>query len=170
MNIDEMLESVRVLPEGDYAECGVWQGAMAEEIATGMNPQADLFLFDSFKGHAAPTEFDNAVVHPQGRYADTSFAEIDAKFPHAFIIAGYLEDVDSFHAAKDRLFRFVHIDIDHYIPTKAACEFFKTRMVQGGIIRFDDYEHFETPGATKAVDEIFGRENILPGDYRWISN
>jgi hypothetical protein len=57
------------------------------------------------------------------------------------------------------------MDLDHYLPTLAACAFFKERMVPGGIIRFDDYNHGETPGATKAIDEVFA--NILSNDYRW---
>lgn len=59
--------------------------------------------------------------------------------------------------------RFVRIDMDHYLPTKFACEFFKERMEPGGIIEFDDYHHVECPGATKAIDEVFGRENIKEG-------
>lgn len=164
MNIFEMLEAVKNLPEGDYAECGVWKGWMAEKIAAGMNG-GRLWLFDSFRGHAKPCEFDDAVNHPEGRYADTSEEEIRAKFPSATVVSGFIPYSLGF--VWDERFRFVHIDVDHYLPTKGACEFFKSRMVPGGIIRFDDYNFDETPGATKAVDEVFGKDNILANDYRW---
>ena len=165
MNIFEMLEAVKELREGDYAECGVYQGFMAEKIAAGMNGIGTLWLFDSFVGHAEPSEFDDPIKHPKGRYADTSPDEIKMKCPKAVIVKGFIPE--TLCLVNSGKFRFVHIDLDHYLPTKAACEFFKPRMVAGGIIRFDDYSHGETPGATKAIDEVFGRDNILSEDYRW---
>jgi O-methyltransferase len=168
MNIFEMLDAVRDLPDGDYAECGVWQAWMARKISAGMNPDARLYLLDSFEGHAEPTEFDDAIHHPKGRYSNTSIGLVAEAVPGATILAGFIPE--TFEAIEGCQFRFVHIDVDHYLPTKAACEFFKTRMVAGGIIRFDDYMAGECPGATLAVDEVFGRENILPADYRWIKS
>lgn len=168
MNIFEMLEAVKEFSEGDYAECGVWQGFMAEHIANGMNPKFKLWLFDSFKGHAEPSEFDNAKEHPKGRYADTSIKDVLQRLPAGIVyspVIGYIPE--TFACVNGQKFRFVHIDLDHYLPTKAACEFFKARMVPGGIIRFDDYMAGECPGSTKAVDEVFGRDNILEADYRW---
>ena len=167
MNIYEMLDAVRDLPAGDYAECGVWQGWMAEKISAGMNPYARLFLFDTFTGHGEPCRFDDAEKHPQGRYADTNWETVQKRIPKANLVIGDIRD--NLDWAMDRKFRFVHIDLDHYEPTKCAAEFFKSRMVPGGIIRFDDYNHVETPGATKAVDEVFGKGKIIPNDYRWVN-
>jgi O-methyltransferase len=169
MNIDEMLEAVRGLPEGDYAECGVYKGASAARIAARMNPGSFLLLFDSFQGHAEPSEFDDASHHPKGRYSDTSLGELQALLPKAVIVDGFLSETLRSDRFQDTKFRFVHIDMDHYLPTKLACEFFKPRMVSGGVIRFDDYLVTECPGATKGIDEVFGRESILLGDARWVS-
>jgi len=169
MNIYEMLEAVKDL-SGDYCECGVWKGSMAEKIAKGMPYDARLWLFDSFKGHAEPSEFDDKEKHPRGRYSDTSLADVMNRLPSGIIylpVIGYIPE--TFNQVNGEKFRFVHIDVDHYWPTRAACEFFSRRMVSGGIIRFDDYGFSECPGATKAVDEIFGKENIIEGDYRWIA-
>lgn len=168
MNISEMLDKVKELPEGDYAECGVWKGFMAAQIAKQVPGDSVFWLFDSFKGHAKPCEFDDAEKHPQGRYADTSLQEVLDAVPIGTVyrfIPGWIPE--TLESARNKKFRFVHIDLDHYLPTKGACEFFKSRMVPGGIIRFDDYNHGETPGATKAVDEVFGPDNILPNDSRW---
>lgn len=162
-----MLEAVKGLPSGDYAECGVWQAYMAKIINAGMNREATLYLLDSFQGHAAPTEFDDAREHPQGRYANTSVEMVSSLVPGATVLAGYIPE--TFERIKECTFRFVHIDVDHYLPTKAACEFFWPRMVTGGIIRFDDYKDSGCPGATRAVNEVFGAENIQTGDYRWVS-
>lgn len=141
----------------NIAEVGVWKGDGARQMAVHW-PDARLWLFDSFEGHAEPCEFDDAKAHPRGRYADTSVEEIRRRYPNAFIQRGYLPTV--LNIVHDEIFRFVRIDVDHYWPTRWAAEFFKDRMEPGGIIEFDDYRHGECPGATKAIDEVFGRENI----------
>lgn len=171
MNVTQMLETVKDLPEGDYAECGVYKGQMAAFIADRVNRDFALWLFDSFAGHAIPTEYDDAKAHPEGRYADTSLQTVLEAVPSGVVykfIPGWIPD--SLESAKNKKFRFVHIDLDHYLPTKAACQFFKERMVPGGIIRFDDYGVGDCPGATKAINEVFGERNILTDDYRWEHN
>ena len=165
MNLFEMLAKVKDLPEGDYAECGVHLGESALMIAERMNLDARLWLFDTFEGHGTPHEFDDAKAHYKGRYSDTSVEIVRKLIPTAQIIKGCVPESLAVVAALN--FRFVHIDMDHYLPTKGACEFFKPRIVPGGIIRFDDYGVSDCPGATKAVDEIFGKEAIDPTDSRW---
>jgi O-methyltransferase len=163
--LDAMLQEVQALPEGDYAECGVWRGEIAEYIAARMAPDATLWLFDSFQGHPEPGEFDDAQAHPKGRYADTSMAAVHARVPHARIVPGWLPA--TLDVVQERRFRFVRVDVDHYASTKAITEFFLTHMVPGGIIEFDDYSHDECPGATKAVNEVIGAANILqPPHYK----
>src|SRR5258708_7023838 len=149
-NLDEMLLAVKDLPAGEYAECGVWQGVAAEYIAQRMNKNASLWLFDSFQGHPEPGEHDDAKAHPKGRYADTTAAQVRARVPDAFIVPGWLPE--TLWLVKDMKFRFVRVDVDHYATTKSVTEFFLSRMVEGGIIEFDDYKHAECPGATKAID------------------
>jgi len=159
--------SVNSLPSGDYAEVGVFQGDGAKEISEWMNPDCRLWLVDSFQGHREPSEFDNSGAHPKGRYSDTSPEIVRAKVPKAIIVKGYVPEVlASLYGCQ---FRYVRIDMDHYIPIKAASEFFKIRMVPGGIIEFDDYNCPDCPGANKAVDEVFGASNILGPVPHWIN-
>lgn len=155
--LDNMLEAVRGLP-GDYAECGVWRGEVAEYISLRMAPGALLWLFDSFLGHPEPSEFDDRQAHPKGRYADTSIEMVRARCPAAIIVPGFMPG--SLEVAADTMFRFVRVDVDHYAATKGVIEFFRDKMVPGGIMEFDDYNHNECPGATKAVDETIGRDNV----------
>lgn len=163
--LDALLQEVMDLPEGDYAECGVWRGDAAEYISQRMNENASLWLFDSFQGHPEPGEHDNAQQHPKGRYADTSLEQVRKRVPEAFIVPGWLPE--TLGMVSDRKFRFVRVDTDHYASTKGITEFFLSRMVPGGIIEFDDYGHEECPGATKAVNELLGAENILrPPHYK----
>lgn len=160
MNLELALEAVKDLPHGDYAEIGVWQGNGARYIVEGMNPSAWLWLFDTFTGHPdEPGEFDLAEYHPKGRYADTSLAAVEKRFAdhgHILYIPGHIPE--TFDYVSIQKFRFVRIDIDHYAPTKASIEFFLPRMVAGGIIEFDDWEHPECPGATRAIREVLGDE------------
>ena len=154
MNFQSALAQVRDLPAGDYAECGVWQGYSAEHIAETIPEGATFYLFDSFQGHEEPGEFDHAGAHPKGRYADTSIERVAARIPSAVIIPGFLPG--TLARVADCRFRFVNVDVDHYLPTKAVIEFFKPRMVKGGIMRFDDSGSSDCPGATKAVEETIG--------------
>lgn len=159
--------SVNSLPSGDYAEVGVFQGDGAKEISEWMLPDAKLWLVDSFQGHRDPTEFDNAGAHPRGRYADTSPEIVRAKVPNAYILTGYVPEV--LRNLNGLMFRYVRIDMDHYIPIKAASEFFRTRMVHGGIIEFDDYNCPDCPGANRAVDEVFGAAAIKGPVPHWVN-
>ncbi len=164
--LDEMLEAVKGLT-GDYAECGVWRGEIAEYISKRMAPDARLWLFDSFLGHPEPGEFDDPIAHPKGRYSDTSMQIVRARCPDAIIIPGFIPG--SLQVARDTLFRFVRVDVDHYAATKSVITFFKDRMVPGGIMEFDDYKHSECPGATRAIDEVIGAANInMPA--HWVNS
>jgi O-methyltransferase len=149
----------------NFAEVGVWKGFGAVKVQQRMHQGDVLYLFDSFQGHREPCGFDNRVAHPKGRYSDTSVEAIRAKFPNAIIVAGYVPE--SFAGHEHLVFKFARIDVDHYLPTKAASEFFKSRMEPDGIIEFDDYRHPDCPGATLAIDEVFGRESITGPPYQW---
>lgn len=158
---------------GDYAEVGVYKGDHAALISKWMNPQSILWLFDSFKGHGEPSIFDRRDVHYKGRYSDTDIDLVRSKISedrqsHVSVIEGWVPE--SLEVIKDHVFRFVRIDMDHYAPTISACEFFKSRMVSGGIMEFDDYLVPDCPGATQAVNEVFGDEVIvLRQSYSWIA-
>ncbi len=90
--------------------------------------------------------------------------------PNALIIPGFMPEIfnNPYIMHSPTKFRFVRIDVDHYLPTKGAIEFFLPRMVPGGIMQFDDYNHHECPGATKAIDEIIGAVNIKQPAH-WIN-
>lgn len=165
-SLDGMLEAVKSL-SGDYAECGVWRGEVAQYIAERMAADDSvLWLFDSFAGHPEPGPFDDAKAHPKGRYADTTIQMVEQRCPNAVIIPGFLPG--TLKAVSDMQFRFVRVDVDHYQATKDVVEFFKPRMVPGGIMQFDDYNHEECPGATKAINEVIGAENVKQPAH-WIN-
>jgi hypothetical protein len=49
----------------------------------------------------------------------------------------------------------LHFDMDIYDPTKKALELLYPRVVQGGIVCFDEYGVMPWEGETRAVDEFF---------------
>jgi O-methyltransferase len=158
---EEILNPLLYL-EGDYAECGVWRGDSAVEIRKVMSSRANLHLFDSFEGHAEPTEEDNRECHPKGRYADTSLEAVRRRLPqgNVFIYQGFIPS--RFAEVAGLKFRFVHVDVDHYEATKACIDFFRPRMVKGGLFRFDDWtSDSDCPGAMKAIREAGFSEGLV---------
>jgi hypothetical protein len=62
---------------------------------------------------------------------------------------------ERFLEVADLTFRFVHIDVDLFEPTRDSLEFFYPRLASGGILLLDDHGFSTCPGATKAADEFF---------------
>lgn len=132
---------------------------MAVQIYAAMVPNTNLYLFDSFEGHPEPTETDDRKAHPKGRYSDTSEQSVRDRLnqPNVFIYKGFFPE--RFDEVRDLSFRFVNVDCDHYVSTKQCIEFFRPRIVKGGVIRFDDYGVGDCPGATKACHDMGIRES-----------
>jgi hypothetical protein len=75
-----------------------------------------------------------------------------ADYPELTYNVGWIPDV--FIGIPQRRYRFVHVDVDLYMPTKASLEFFFPQMVPNGVIVVDDYGFTSWPGAKQAVDEL----------------
>jgi hypothetical protein len=52
----------------------------------------------------------------------------------------------------------LHLDVDLYEPTKVILNYFYPKVVNGGVIIFDDYATFG--GETKAIDEYFESKTV----------
>jgi hypothetical protein len=154
--VRELLRLTAGIP-GDTAECGVYQGAgsylMAEaNRRAGRNETHH--GFDSFVGVSRPTGKDGsywtegALASP----ADVARGKL-AEFGDAVrLYPGWIPE--RFGEVADRAFRFVHLDVDLYEPTRGSLEFFYPRVVPGGVVVCDDYLFLTCPGATAAVDEF----------------
>ncbi len=140
--------------EGDLAECGVFEGATAYLIAEKF-PNDNVYLFDTFGGLSRP---DHEIDGVYWREGDLS-AELEkvknnlSKFSNINYKQGYIPE--RFKDIDDNKFKFTHIDVDLYQPTKDSLEFFYTRMVKNGVIVCDDYGFSSCPGAKKAFDDFF---------------
>ena len=163
--------------EGETAEAGCLFGLSTflmcgyEKARTKAFTGAGHHLFDSFSGLSYPDSQDlqQAVPHPlMGKLAEErkraagrwpegqSFLartkRVLADYPELTYNVGWIPDV--FIGIPQRRYRFVHVDVDLYMPTKASLEFFFPQMVPNGVIVVDDYGFTSWPGAKQAVDEL----------------
>ena len=145
-------QAAAVAPGGAFAEFGVYKGGTAWCLARLAREHGrELWLFDTFTGIPCA---DPAIDHHKvGDFGDTSLEAVKARIPDAIFVPGVFPESIAGRALPK--FAFVHVDADQYASVHAACEVFRPLMLPGGVMWFDDYLCYTTPGATKAVDESF---------------
>lgn len=145
---------------GATAECGCLYGEGSHLILAASGGESTHHIFDSFEGLSEPSqgrdEPRQSWVRPwvQGDLAVD--AQVVQKNLHAFadrvvLHPGWIPD--RFPEVKHEQFRLIHIDVDLYQPTLDSYEFFRPRVVTGGMIICDDYGSLTCPGARSAFDE-----------------
>ena len=158
--------------DGHFAEAGCWRGHSAYLISTlisentkkNQNKTEFHVFFDSFEGLSEIKNEDVNVkkleknkinrIRKQFISGEEFVKEkVLKKLIFVKIYKGWIPE--KFDKVKNNNFSFVHIDVDLYEPTKQSLEFFFPRLVSGGIIVCDDYNHFEFSGAKKAWDDFF---------------
>jgi hypothetical protein len=165
------LEIANKLPDGDYAEFGVGGGAISKVIYGAMNEVSTLLCFDTFEGFAEEdVKIENEMFSRNIDVSMLSGSSIDAvrkciiaddnsESKRLEIVKGRLPS--SFEQYLDRRFRFVHIDLDLYEPTRAMVEILYDQVLPGGVMMFHDYGCSLFPGVKRAVDEYFAKRGIL---------
>ncbi len=178
--INAMCEAIHYIERrripGTIVECGVWRGgsmlAAAKMLKTLNSESRDLYLFDTFSGMSAPTEFD---VARDGSTAQT-LLEAESRVEGDSVWAwASLEDVKKNIAtsgyAPERIhfvegmveqtvpsrapeqIALLRLDTDWYESTAHELRHLVPRMPHGAVIIIDDYGHWQ--GARRAVDEFF---------------
>jgi O-methyltransferase len=138
---------------GELAECGVYKGGTAKLLAE-LAQERSLHLFDTFSG--MPETDPAKDIHKAGDFADTSLESVRNYLAgHANVTFHPGLIPQSLLPLNDRVFSFVHIDLDIYSAIKSSCEFFYPRLQSGAVLVFDDYGYPSCPGARLAVDEFF---------------
>jgi O-methyltransferase len=169
-NLVRLLQSTGGL-DGNVIECGVYRGGSLVKIATAVKARdqgKQVFAVDTFEGH--PYQFeedipeDGRVVHHKRLFANTEQDKVrkylhEAGLTNVKLFQGLVEEVLPKELGNER-FCFAHLDLDLYKSTKSALSFLVPRMTTGGIIVFDDYGAYESPGVTRAVDEILGEHSV----------
>ena len=141
---------------GDVAEVGVYRGGTAYLLATLFSDENKrLRLFDTFSG--IPALVDSVDIHREGDFSDVNInavAQYLSEFDNIVFHPGIFPDSVTPEADAGR-YCFVHVDADIYRSVLDSCAFFHPRLVQGGMMLFDDYGFSSCPGVRKAVDEFF---------------
>lgn len=156
------------LDSGEVCELGCWRGLSAYQIADhirSLKKNITFNIFDSFEGLS---EYEKIDI-PENNQDDLDkrrkqFAcsldivkENLKDFPFIKYFKGWIPE--RFNEVKDRKFSFVHIDVDLYQPIYDSFQFFYPRLVENGVMVFDDYGYVQFPGAKKAVDECLAMHN-----------
>ena len=150
--------------EGDFWECGVYQGGTAALLAAVLadrQPAKKLYLFDTFEG--MPQIDPQRDLHAQGDFADTSAEAVARHVGHpglAVIRKGLIPQ--TFAGLEGARIALAHIDVDLYRSVRDCLEFVWPRLSRGGFIVCDDYGFPSCPGAKAAVDEFFAGQAAVP--------
>jgi O-methyltransferase len=122
------------------------------ELAT--NYQRIAHAVDSFKGMADPSPQDLGQ-YPKGALdvgGSAHFRMLVKPYgPMVKVHEGWVPDVLDEMARCT--FAFVHLDLDHYLPTLAALEWFWPRMERGGVMACHDWFIHKCDLATRAINE-----------------
>lgn len=163
----ELSNSVKQL-KGDIVEVGVYKGGSAQ-ILSDIFVDDDIFLFDTFEGMPETNQFDN--IHVKGDFNDVLYEDVVkyfSNYKNVTIYKGHFPHQNS-QGLENRKFKFVHLDVDIYDSYKDCLNFFNGKMIEGGVMLFDDYSAATCGGAKIAVDEYIqqtGHELIIGGDFQ----
>ncbi len=134
---------------GCFVEVGVFRGGSAfhlEQIASVHNQP--LHLFDTFTG--TPNQAPSIDKHEIGSFSQTDVDEVKRAIPNAIFHVGVFPDTLT-DDVKD--IAFAHVDCDQYDSVRSCIECLYPRLVPGGIMFFDDFNHLV--GAQIAVYQAF---------------
>ena len=160
--------------EGMVAECGCFRGLSSYLLCSTLQQADAAFdgrgyrIFDSFAGLSAPSQED--AIEGEGAQvgrlrhmtrAGNFAASLDkvkaalSAFPRIDYFPGWIPA--AFPKEDGVRYRFVHVDVDVYKPTRDSIEYFYPRLVPGGVIVCDDYNW---PGARQAIEEVCARVGV----------
>jgi len=141
----------------------VYKGRTAKVLAlTSEKLDKNVYLFDTFSG-MPDTDPDKDNFYKKGAFADTSLPDVESFLSdcnNVTIYPGFFPETSK--PVENNSFSFVHIDVDIYRSVLDCCEFFYPRMVQNGVIIFDDPGFEECGGARAAVNEFFYDKRDYP--------
>lgn len=100
-------------------------------------------------------EDDNPVSH---------IKKFDVRVGDAVVeISNYLTEYP------ETIIALAYFDFDIYEPTKKCLGYIMSRLVKGSVLAFDELNDHDSPGETRALNEVFGLNNIKLKRYRYAS-
>ena len=152
--LSAIVKLLRTIPdEGVIIEAGVYKGGSLKTIAETV-PNREVIGFDTFEG--MPEQMWNKEEpHQPGDFSDVSITFVKRflnQNNNVTLVKGLFPfSADAYEHEK---IAFAHLDLDFYESTKEALEWIWPRLVDGGIIVFDDYDWPNCPGVRKAIEEF----------------
>lgn len=173
-----LLDIANAAPDGDYLEIWTLRGESAKVIYKLMDPSRTLYCIDTFEGFVESDLQVEKTVNPASTWQVGNFLETSPEYVSRYVgdgvppsnfkaIKGWFPQ--AYAGLEDRLWRFVHLDMDLYEPTRIAVEMLWPRLVPGGVMVFHDYDNLSFPGVKIAVDNFFGKLGLrtLPMGDLW---
>ncbi|PKP53372.1 MAG: hypothetical protein CVT92_04315 [Bacteroidetes bacterium HGW-Bacteroidetes-1] len=155
----QVLRLKKEVPEGAFAELGVYRGDTAK-ILLAMDAERELFLFDTFEGFIKvdiEAEEGDAAHYSTASFADTSVSLLLERLGNSEKLKIYKGDFAEISASlPETKFALVSMDVDLAKPTLAGLEYFYPRMLPGGVLIIHDYNP-KWPSLMKSVDGFLER-------------
>jgi O-methyltransferase len=135
---------------GEIAEVGVYKGGSSRLIseAKGNRP---LHLFDTFDG--MPDVGSSDPLFQKGQFASSMDAVKKYLSPYSNVQFYKGTFPETAGPIENKIFSFVHLDVDIYESTAKSLAFFYPRMSPGALLISHDYMWAE--GVKRAFDEFF---------------
>lgn len=166
---------------GHIAEVGVYKGAGSLLFAKLVHifeseSLTQVHGFDWFEGTGKGGKNDTELV-PEGGYK-SSYEELTnivglQKLEHIVRIHNFdlVDGIEGFFREHEHLtFKLVFLDAGMYNVMRVCIPAFWSRMVVGGIMIFDQFNHELAPGETIAVRECIGNVKIRTIPNSWMPN
>ena len=155
---------------GHIAEAGIWKGTCTiffAKLTRMFEPDSNTLVhgFDWFKG--ARPQGDEAKLVEQGLY--TAPFEWVAKLVSVQGLGDVIrlhnldleQDLPEFFAVHPHLqFKLLFLDCGLYKVVRACLENFWPRLIPGGVLVLDNFNHETSPGETRAVRELLPGKSI----------
>jgi len=158
VQLAQQLEAANALAPGDYVELGVLFGQTLKFIHRYVDPVRVLYGFDTFTGFDSRDIAIERGIYPchwrAGNFKQTSVVKVTEYLGNPAnlkLVAGWFPA--SFEPFEHLRWRFAHIDMDLYAPTRSALHALWPGMVPGGVIMLHDYG-CESFRVRLAVDEF----------------
>lgn len=151
---------------GDFVECGVYNGGSAATIALALrNTGRKIWLYDSFEGMPTPGALDGmeamtaigaCVGSEEMVWKNLRIAGLNSN--EVILRKGLFEE--TFQQPLPEKIAFLHIDADWYVNVLYCLDTLYDLVSEGGIILLDDFGHWE--GCREAYYDFIQKRRVKP--------
>ena len=146
--------------KGAILEVGCWKGGTGIVIADGARRagiESSIYLCDTFKGTVKGSEIDKGY-EIDGQFSGVTKKEVEDiidkfELENVKVLEGVFPEETGF-MIEDKVFRFVHIDVDTYQSVKDCYDWIWPRLEVGGVLVYDDYGYLVVGGIKKHVNQV----------------